>query len=174
MSVIDEVITNNKTNDRKITVVYNDVKTSVPDEIKNLKKSLDSSNKYEVSLDYDDKGYVSTITIEDIESSTNVDDIEGTIKNQLSEFEIRSFNNNFEMYYGTKYGNQVVRLLDKITSNNTKNTNQLVTLLYKNVNTTNIDEIRNLKSSFGDWTKYEVWFDYNDDGLIYQVHIEEK
>lgn len=65
--LLDEVTTNNKKNkNRLITVIYGNKETSDPQEIKNIKKELTKS-KYEISIDYDNKGFVNKITIEDIE-----------------------------------------------------------------------------------------------------------
>ena len=63
--MLDDVITNNKTNDRKITVVYNDTSSDDPSVIKGLKSKFEEWTDYEVSLDYDDEGYVNKITIEE-------------------------------------------------------------------------------------------------------------
>lgn len=68
-SLLDKVVTNNKKNsDKYITVIYNDKQTTKPDEIIAIKNSLndDYSVKYEVILDYSDKGYVNTVTIKDL------------------------------------------------------------------------------------------------------------
>ena len=64
-NVLDEVITNNKTNqEHLITVTYKGTTTSEPEGIKNLKKNFDKWTDYEVSLDYDEDGYVNKIIIE--------------------------------------------------------------------------------------------------------------
>jgi hypothetical protein len=64
--LIDKVITNNKTNDKHIiTVVFNDVNSTDSDVIRNIKKSLGDWTEYEVILDYDDKGFVYLVTIEE-------------------------------------------------------------------------------------------------------------
>ena len=68
-SLLDEVVTSNKKNsDKLITVIYNDKQTTNPDEVIAIKNSLndDSSVKYEVILDYSDKGYVNKVTIKDL------------------------------------------------------------------------------------------------------------
>lgn len=66
-STLDNVITSNKTNkEHTIIVVYGKTKTDDEKKIKNIKKSLDEWGQYEVSVDYDDNGYVNKITIEDI------------------------------------------------------------------------------------------------------------
>lgn len=66
-SLLDNVVTNNKTNkDMLVTVIYKEKSTTDPDEIVDIKHSLNDRAKYEVKLDYDDDGYVSTVTIEDL------------------------------------------------------------------------------------------------------------
>ena len=66
-NLLDKVVTNNKKNsNRLITVIYNDKKTTDPDEIVSIKHLLDDNNEYEVKLDYDEKGYVNKITLLDL------------------------------------------------------------------------------------------------------------
>ena len=66
-SLLDNVVTNNKTNKELIvTVTYKDITTTIPDEIINIKHSLKDNTKYEVKLDYDEDNYVNKITIEDL------------------------------------------------------------------------------------------------------------
>lgn len=61
----DEIIKNNKTNkDHLISVTFDSNTTTNPDEITNLKKKLEDWTKYEVSLDYDENGYVISAKIE--------------------------------------------------------------------------------------------------------------
>ena len=65
--LLDDVVTNNKTNNEKtITVVYKDKSTTVENEIVNIKHGFDIGTEYEVSLSYDQKGYVTNVTIMDI------------------------------------------------------------------------------------------------------------
>lgn len=67
-SALDEVNKNNKKNSEHIiSVVYNDKTTTDEDEIIQIKHGLDEWGEYEVSIDYDDNGYVNKVTIEDIE-----------------------------------------------------------------------------------------------------------
>lgn len=64
-NILDKVVTSNKQNkDMLITVVYKETSTTDVDEIKNIKKSLEQWAVYEVSVDYDEAGYVNKITIE--------------------------------------------------------------------------------------------------------------
>lgn len=65
MHLLDDVIINNKKNqDHVLTVVFEDLSTTDPEEIKKAKKNFDEWTKYEVSVDYGDDGYVNKITIE--------------------------------------------------------------------------------------------------------------
>ena len=64
--LLDNVVTNNKKDkDHLVTVIYKDNSTTDPDDIINIKHSLENKN-YEIKLDYDDEGLVNKITIEDI------------------------------------------------------------------------------------------------------------
>ena len=66
-SLLDNAVTNNKTNkELLVTVIYKDKTTTDPDEIVNIKHSLKDRVKYEIKLDYDEDNYVNTITIEDL------------------------------------------------------------------------------------------------------------
>ena len=103
----------------------------------------------------------------------NNDAVVEDMENFMSEFDIRVFNNNFEMYKGTEYGSSVGRLLDEIATNNKKNADNQVTVVFKETTTKDPEEMKNIKKQLGDWTEYEVSFDYNDAGLIYQATIEE-
>ena len=163
-SLLDEVITNNKKNKKHIiTVVFGELTSNDPDEIKKAKKDIETFDEYEVSLDYDKYGYVNTVTIEIIEK-----------KESVSQFDIKSFNNKYEVFYaGTTDGLSINSMLDDIITNNKTNKKHIIRVIYGNVNTIDESEIRNLKKSFGDiWTNYEVIFDYDEVGFINQVTIE--
>lgn len=54
-----------KDNSHIITVSYNGTSTANPNEIINLKKQFDVFKEYEVSMDYNSKGYINKITITD-------------------------------------------------------------------------------------------------------------
>lgn len=60
--LLDEVVINNKKNNRKITLVYNDKKITDANEIIEIKRGLESS-QYEVIFDYDKNGYINMVTI---------------------------------------------------------------------------------------------------------------
>ena len=62
--LIDDIITNNKTKkDHVITVTYNGVTTQDEETIRGFKSNFEISKNYEVILDYDDAGYVNSVTL---------------------------------------------------------------------------------------------------------------
>ena len=62
--LIDDVITSNKTKkDHIITVTYDGVSTQDEEAIRGFKSKFESNKKYEVILDYDENGYVNSITL---------------------------------------------------------------------------------------------------------------
>lgn len=63
---LDSVITSNKTKERKITVKYEEIETQDTEEIKNMKQKFEDLTEYEVSVDYDEKGFINKIIIENI------------------------------------------------------------------------------------------------------------
>ena len=61
--ILEDVITNNKTREDIISISYGEIKTSDVNEIATIKTKLEDNTKYEVSLDYDEYGYVNNINI---------------------------------------------------------------------------------------------------------------
>lgn len=63
-SMLNDVITSNKTNkDKIITVKFNDITTQDPEQILEIEKQLIKYEEYDVLLDYDEDGFVNLITI---------------------------------------------------------------------------------------------------------------
>ena len=155
-SLLDRVITNNKkSTDHQIEITYKEVTTKDPEDIKNLKSSFVTSSDYEVSLDYDDDGFVNKVTIEDIFKDVSV--------------------SSFNIYVddaGTKYGAHVKELLDRVITNNKKYPNHLITVIYSSTNTTDEEAIRNLKSKFSTFKEYEVIVNYDETGYVNEIKIK--
>jgi len=63
-STLDDIIQSNKTHNRKVALVFEGKETTDEKEIIDIKHSL--SGTYEVSINYDDKGYVNKIIVEKI------------------------------------------------------------------------------------------------------------
>ena len=64
-STLDKVIESNKTNDRKVTVLYNEVSTEDESKIIEIKHGLGDWDQFEVYVNYDNE-YVNEIKIERI------------------------------------------------------------------------------------------------------------
>ena len=102
------------------------------------------------------------------------DKVDDTVNNNdyVSEIEKKSFNSTLEMYAGTEYGSSVSWLIDKVITNNKTNSEHILTVVFEDVNSTDTEEIRNIKKSLDDWTKYEVILDYDENGFVYLITIE--
>ena len=158
--LIDEIITNNKKNaNHQLNVVFGEITTTDPETIKNMKQNMSDWDKYEVSVDYDEKGYANKITIELREKYKNTASISG-------------FNALYKGYNGTKIGIQVEQLLDHIVTNNQTNSEHILTVVFGESSTTEVDAIRKLKNKLSDWTEYEVSLSYDEEGYINQITIE--
>ena len=154
-SLLDQVITSNKTEEKKITVKYKETETQDSEEIKNLKTSFDDTNNFEVSFEYDEEGYINKVIIEKV----------------ISQFDITAFNNSLEIYAGTTMGGTVIHVLDNIITSN-KTEEQKITVKYMETETQNENEIKNIKQNIGTFNNYEVTFEYDADGFINKAIIE--
>ena len=77
----------------------------------------------------------------------------------------------YESRTGTQWGISLRNILDEVITNNTTNSEHLLTVKYKNTETTDPEEIKNLKKSFDEWTDYEVSLDYDEDGFVNKIII---
>ena len=93
--------------------------------------------------------------------------------NSIDSFEVTRFNNSFEIYVGTNNGIQVSSLIDEVQTNNRKNKDKMIEFEYKDVKTKNPDEIKKIKNDLDEWTNYEITFEYDKNGMIDYVLIEE-
>ena len=65
---LDDIITSNKKNkNHQIKVAYKNLSTNEEEGIVQIRDSLKENSYYNVSLDYDDEGYINRFTITDIE-----------------------------------------------------------------------------------------------------------
>ncbi len=94
-------------------------------------------------------------------------------KEQANKIEADSFNKNFESFSGTTYKLFLTTLLDNVATNNKKNSDKIITVVYNTTITSNPDEIINLKQSFEEGKKYESILDYDSNGLVNKVTIKD-
>ncbi len=188
--LLDEVITNNKKNKNQlIEVVYKDTKTSDPTEIKNLKKNFGTWDKVEVSIDYDDNGYVNLITLEDIDaeennnnndenttsSQTNTNtntNANSSVPNTTSEFTKQAFNTQATFHSGNKSGFFVKSMIDYVISSNSANSEHILSVEYNGIKTSDSASLSSLKSKFSDFTDYNVTVTYASDGFANGFVVE--
>ena len=158
--LLDITIMNNKKNKEHLVMVkYNDVTTSNPDEILEMKKEIGEDDEFETSLDYDDAGFVNQLTI---------------ILVKKDDTEIESFNSSLEFWSGTQYGNTAEHVIDEVIKSNNKNKEHLISVSFASTNTSDVTELKNLKSKLSDWTKYEISVSYDADGYINKITIENR
>lgn len=105
----------------------------------------------------------------DIQEDVNGSDIE--IDKVYSQIEIQMFNSFFELYSGTKTGFFIEGLLDNIVTNNKTEAQHIITVMYRDINTSNSDDIVDLKHTLEDNQEYEVSLDYDNDGFVNRVTI---
>ena len=63
-NVLDEIITINKTQDRKITVKFKTTETQDETQIKNIKRNFETFDKCEITYEYDADGFINKAIIE--------------------------------------------------------------------------------------------------------------
>jgi len=155
--LFDKVINNNKTNtDYVISIKYNELTTSDYNEIENIKKDLKLNDDYDITAEYDENGYINAFSI----------------KKEKNSNDAKFFNFFYEAHNGTNNGIVIKNILDNVVTNNNTNEDHIIVIIYNSTNTSNVDEIRNLKRSISDWTEYEVILDYDEYGYINQITIE--
>lgn len=60
----------------------------------------------------------------------------------------------------------------KSITNNKKEKDKTITVIYEGENINNTEKLTDIKRNFEDFTDYEVSFEYDENGYIYQVEIE--
>lgn len=61
---LELIVKSNKENkDHQITIKFKEIHSNKEEDIVNVKKQLDDSTKYEVSVNYDEKGYINEVII---------------------------------------------------------------------------------------------------------------
>lgn len=107
------------------------------------------------------------------ESNSFADNITDKINEGFSQITTKTFNSSFEMYNGTESSVSVKYLLDAVGMNNKKNSDHQIEIAYKDIITKDPEKIKNLKSNFTTSFDYEVSLDYDKDGFINKITIEE-
>ena len=101
-----------------------------------------------------------------------VDQHNENVNAMFDKFEVTAFNSTFEFRVGENYGSSVKRALDDVITNNKKNSEHIITVVFEEISTSDPEEIKNTKKNFDDWTKYEISVDYDENGFVYKMTIE--
>ena len=113
-----------------------------------------------------------SMNTEGVDNNSNIfNEAKNIIDGTDKKMEISQFNGPIKIYNGTQMGVGVKSVLDTvITSNKTKENK--IKVKFMEIETENVDEIKNLKQNIDKYTDYEVSFEYDDDGFINEVIIE--
>lgn len=101
----------------------------------------------------------------------NGETINEKIDSFKQQYNTDDFNWTYEHRNGEQYGSSVKMTMDSIITNNKKNSSHIITIKYKEKDYSESNDITSLKKQFEDFTKYEVQFDYDDDGYINVMNI---
>ena len=104
------------------------------------------------------------------------DMIFGKIEESENEFDRDSFNNSFKtLYYGSTNGFLMNNFIDEVLKSNEENPNKLITIKYKDFESNSANEIKTLKKQIknGVADKYEIYYEYDENGYINKAIIEE-
>jgi len=102
---------------------------------------------------------------------SQIEETQNEINKRRSESEKSSFNYTFEKNSGTKRKFWINYLLDDVVTNNKTNSEQLITVVYGDINTTDPDQIIDIKHSIKENKDYEIVLDYDEDGYVNVVNI---
>lgn len=98
----------------------------------------------------------------------NVQNVFGEVTNKIN---ANTFNGVLELYNGSNSGIQLKNLLEKVITSNKKE-NRKITVKYLETETQDTTEIKNLKMGLDEADDFEVSFEYDKDGYIYELTIE--
>ncbi len=105
-------------------------------------------------------------------SQLNKNDSDVDYNKIKDKFNKNSFNSSFELYSGTQSVFFIESLLNEVITNNKKNSDHIITIVYKETSTSNPDEITKLKQSMKN-KQYEVILDYDNDGYINKITLKD-
>lgn len=159
---LSSIITNNKTNKKiKINVKSDDKDTNNPEEIAEIKKGLAIDGYYEITLDYDDDGYIKSYKIE---------------VSEVTQIEKSSEANSFNVFYhrGTRSGFFIQSDLERIITSNMEHPNKQIYVNYEDINSNEKEVIKSIKNNIGKNTNYNIEFEYDAEGYINKYIIEKE
>lgn len=98
------------------------------------------------------------------------------VMNQINEgkdkISASQYNGTIELYTGSTLGGFVKNIIDEVAKIN-QTEERKITIKFGDIETEDVTEIRNIKKSIDQHGNYESYCDYDDEGYIYKVTIEE-
>lgn len=123
----------------------------------------------------------SSQTIKDVETRKNkqteeqynsfANEIEEKYSNYVKDSERKYTTSVLEMYNGTNKGMTVKSVIDKIITNNKKNSDEQIVVTYNEKSITDTTELQKLKANFDQMTDYEISYDYDENKNINKMNI---
>ena len=95
----------------------------------------------------------------------------GTSSVENRDYEVFKFNSGYNN--GTWFGGTVGTMLDRVVTSNKTNSKKTIVVKYKETQTEKPDEIIELKKKLEQFTSYEVILDYDNEGYINKITIED-
>lgn len=129
--------------------IFNDIANQTNNQIENIIK------ENEITEEVKDKFY---------------NEVQNSIDKAKNEVDTKAFNGTYELYEGIISGVRVRSLLSDVVVNNRKES-KILTVIFENENTTDIETIKNIRERIDKFSEYEVYFDYDEEGYINRVNI---
>lgn len=84
------------------------------------------------------------------------------------------FNHEFKsLYFGSVDGFFMNNFIDAVIKSNEENPNNIITVNFEELETSDASELREMKKKFNKTTTYEISYEYDDNGLIKKAKIED-
>ena len=157
-NVINSVIQDNSKGEHKVTIKYKDKEYSDNSDISNLSSLLKDNGKYLITFNYDDKGFVNEVILEDNDP-------------QEENAELTTHNNKFEEKVGVQNSADVRRMINDIIQNNSSSDHK-ITVKYNDKVYSETKEIAGIVSKLDVFKNYLVTFNYDEYGFVNEAVID--
>ena len=119
----------------------------------------------------DEKNNISVI---EMFKQYSISEIFDEVFNQMGQMDVDGFNSKFKtLYFGDVNGSSINRFVDEVIKSNDGNSNKLITVKFNDFESSDSNEIKNLKQQFSSQKKYQVWYEYDENGYINKAIVEE-
>lgn len=157
-NVINSVIQDNSKGEHKVTIKYKDKEYSDNSDISNLSSLLKDNEKYLITFNYDDKGFVNEVVLEDNGS-------------QGGDAELSEHNSKYEEKIGVQSSSDVRRMINDIIQNNSASDHK-ITVKYNDKVYSETKEIAGIVSKLDVFKNYLVTFNYDEYGFVNEAVID--